>query len=50
MTRTPEKNFQDLVAWHKSHEFVLSVYQLTRAFAREEGARLWERYSAAIVH
>jgi four helix bundle protein len=34
--RQPAKSFVDLVVWQKAHQFVLSVYQCTRAFPREE--------------
>ena len=49
MTRTPAKNFQDLVVWQKSHEFVLSVYQLTRAFPREEVYGLTSQFRRAAI-
>jgi len=34
--RAPAKSFQDLIAWKKSHQFVLSIYQATEAFPRAE--------------
>src|SRR5262245_16242787 len=49
MTRTPAKNFQDLVVWQKSHEFVLSVYQSTRAFPREEVYGLTSQFRRAAI-
>ncbi|HEY0348711.1 MAG TPA: four helix bundle protein [Pyrinomonadaceae bacterium] len=63
MNRPPAKNFQDLIVWQKAHEFVLSVYRLTRTFlARdleygydqqmaqlEEVSKLLDRYCAAIL-
>ncbi len=30
------KVFTDLIVWQKAHEFVLSVYRLTRGFPKEE--------------
>ncbi len=34
--RAPAQSFQDLIVWQKAHEFVLSVYELTGTFPREE--------------
>jgi four helix bundle protein len=33
---SPSKNFRDLIVWKKAHLFVLSVYEYTRKFPREE--------------
>jgi len=30
------KDFKELMVWQKSHQLTLEVYQLTRAFPREE--------------
>ncbi len=30
------RNFQDLIVWQKAHQFVLSVYKMTKEFPREE--------------
>jgi len=30
------KDFMELIVWQKAHKFVLSVYDLTKAFPREE--------------
>jgi four helix bundle protein len=49
MTRMPAKNFQDLIVWQKSHEFVLSVYKLTRMFPREEVYGLTSQFRRAAV-
>ena len=49
MNRTPAKSFQDLVVWQKSHEFVLSVYRLTKAFPREEIYGLSSQFRRAAV-
>jgi len=32
----PAKTFEDLIAWQKAHELVLSVYRVTRSFPKEE--------------
>ena len=36
MKRTPAKNFQELIVWQKSHQFVLSVYSFTGNFPKNE--------------
>ncbi|MBI5640968.1 MAG: four helix bundle protein [Nitrospirae bacterium] len=36
MTRTPAKNFQDLIIWQKAHKFVLSAYRLGEGFPKNE--------------
>jgi four helix bundle protein len=36
MQRQPARNFQDLVVWQKAHQFVLSVYRISKTFPREE--------------
>jgi len=30
------KNFNDLDAWKKSHQFVISIYNITKSFPKEE--------------
>jgi four helix bundle protein len=30
------RKFQDLIVWQKAHKFVLSVYQMTKVFPKEE--------------
>jgi four helix bundle protein len=30
------KNFQDLLVWQKSHQFVLKIYEMTKAFPAAE--------------
>lgn len=32
----PAKTFQDLIVWQKAHAFVRKVYDLSRAFPKEE--------------
>ena len=36
MQRQAARNFQDLIVWQKAHQFVLSVYRLSKGFPREE--------------
>jgi len=33
---TPSKNFRDLIVWQKAHQFVLSTYEFTSRFPKEE--------------
>lgn len=34
--RKPARTFQDLIVWQKAHDFVLSVYKITRDLPKEE--------------
>ena len=43
------KSFQDLTLWQKAHKFVLSVYQLTHEFPREELYGLTQQLRRAAV-
>jgi len=36
MPKNPAKHFQDLIAWQKAHQFVLSVYHYTANFPESE--------------
>jgi four helix bundle protein len=36
MERRPAQSFKDLIVWQKAHEMVLSIYQLTKNFPKEE--------------
>jgi four helix bundle protein len=36
LNRPPAKSFEDLVVWHKAHEFVLGIYKLTAFFPKQE--------------
>jgi len=36
MPTPPAQNFTQLTVWQKSHDLVLKIYKLTRAFPREE--------------
>lgn len=49
MNRPPSKTFQDLIVWQKAHQFVLSVYGLTRTFPREEVYALTSQFRRAAV-
>ena len=43
------KNFQDLVVWQKSHQFVLSVYKYTSSFPSDEIYGLTSQFRRAAV-
>lgn len=45
----PAQNFQDLIVWQKGHQFVLSVYQLTTSFPKEEVFGLTSQLRRAAV-
>lgn len=47
--KKPSKTFRDLIVWQKAHEFVLSVYQVTNAFPREELFGLTQQFRRAAV-
>ena len=32
----PSKSFRELIVWQKAHQFVLSIYEYTKKFPREE--------------
>ena len=49
MNRAPSKTFQDLIVWQKAHEFVLSVYRLTKTFPKEEIYALTSQFRRAAV-
>lgn len=36
MDRRPARDFQDLIVWQKSHQFVLSMYRLSDSFPKNE--------------
>lgn len=36
MTKEKAKKFTDLIVWQKAHKFVLSVYQFSGSFPKEE--------------
>lgn len=43
------KSFQDLIVWQKAHQFVLSVYKITKLFPREELYGLSNQFRRASV-
>jgi four helix bundle protein len=47
--RAPAKTFEDLVVWQKAHEFVLSVYRISRTFPRSETHGLSSQFRRAAV-
>ncbi len=49
MQRLPARNFQDLIVWQKSHQFVLGVYRLSKQFPREEIYGLTSQFRRAAV-
>lgn len=49
MQRLPARNFQDLIVWQKAHQFVLSVYRITKTFPREEIYGLTSQFRRAAV-
>lgn len=49
MAREPARSFQELIVWQKSHQFVLSVYAITKVFPREEVYGLTSQFRRAAV-
>lgn len=49
MNRLPAQNFQDLIVWQKAHQFVLSVYRLSKLFPREELYGLTSQFRRAAI-
>ena len=49
MERLPAQNFQDLIVWQKAHQFVLSVYRLSKGFPREELYGLTSQFRRAAI-
>jgi four helix bundle protein len=47
--RDPAKTFEDLVVWQKAHQFVLSVYRLSRTFPPSETYGLSSQFRRAAV-
>uniref|UniRef100_B3ELY3 S23 ribosomal protein n=1 Tax=Chlorobium phaeobacteroides (strain BS1) TaxID=331678 RepID=B3ELY3_CHLPB len=43
------KSFEDLIVWQKAHEFVLSVYRVTKDFPKEEIFGLVSQFRRASV-
>ena len=46
---SPAKNFRDLIVWQKAHQFVLSVYEYTRKFPKEETYCLTSQFRRAAI-
>lgn len=44
-----EFGFQRVIAWHKAHDFVLSVYSITRQFPDDERFGLTSQFRRAAV-
>lgn len=47
--RKPAKTFKNLIAWQKSHEFVLNVYKYTATFPKSELYGLSSQFRRAAV-
>lgn len=43
------KSFQDLIVWQKAHQFVLTVYTITKRFPKEERYCLTSQFRRASV-
>ena len=46
---TPTRDFTELVVWQKAHAFVLSVYQCTKSFPKEERYGLTSQFRRSAV-
>lgn len=49
MQRLPARTFQELIVWQKAHQFVLSVYRMSRVFPREETYALTSQFRRAAI-
>ena len=49
MERLPAQNFQELIVWQKAHQFVLSVYRLSKSFPQEELYGLTSQFRRAAI-
>jgi len=49
MERSPARSFEDLLVWRKAHEFVLSVYAITRSFPDDEKFGLISQFRRAAI-
>lgn len=47
--RPPAKSFQDLIVWHKAHQFVLSVYRYTEGLPKSELYGLTTQFKRAAI-
>lgn len=43
------KSFRDLIVWQKAHQFVLSIYRITKIFPKEELYGLSNQFRRAAV-
>ncbi|MFA5805116.1 MAG: four helix bundle protein [Melioribacteraceae bacterium] len=43
------KSFKDLIVWQKAHQFVLSIYRITKLFPKEELYGLSNQFRRAAV-
>jgi len=46
---TTSKNFRDLIVWQRAHQFVLSTYEFTRSFPKEEIFSLTSQFRRAAI-
>lgn len=49
MEKKSTKNFTELIVWQKAHQFVLSVYKLTKVFPKEEVYGLTSQFRRAAI-
>ena len=49
MDRAPARRFEDLIVWQKAHALVLRVYEVTKAFPKEEFFGLTSQMRRAAV-
>lgn len=49
MERKRAKTFQDLIVWQKAHQFVLSVYKVTKTFPNKELYGLTSQFRRSAV-
>ena len=47
--RKPARTFEDLIVWQKAHQFVLSVYEFTKQFPRQETYGLTSQLRRAAI-
>ena len=45
----PSKSFREVIVWQKAHQFVISVYEYTRKFPREETYCLTTQFRRASI-
>ena len=49
ISRSPAKDFTDLIVWQKAHQFVLQVYVITKSFPHDERFGLTSQFRRAAV-